>query len=474
MAYRATLHGETFVFDSVREVLAKASEPKSGDAMLGLAATSSLERITARYVLSELSLAEIRAHPVIPDDEVTRVIEASVNETIHAEIADWTVGELRERILSHSLSGDEVLRISRGLTSEMIAGVAKLMSNMDLVYGARKLRVTATARTMLGRPGRMSFRLQPNHPTDRWEGVAATIMEGLSYGSGDAIIGINPAEDTVAGTTELMQRTHAFMETWRIPTQSCVLSHISTQMEAVEQGAPVDVLFQSIAGNAATNDSFGVNEALLQDAADLIARKGVAPGPNLLYFETGQGSEMSVGCDDGVDEMTLESRTYGFARPFRPFMVNNVSGFIGPETLYDGKQIIRACLEDHFMGKLHGLPMGMAPCYTNHTNADQNDQETATMLLAMAGSCYYMGIPMGDDVMLSYQDTSCHDDATLRELLDLRPTPEFEVWLEALGVLRDGRLAEQAGDPTIFLHADPAALLDGMPPRAERPARTSP
>ncbi len=474
MRYRATLHGQAFTFGSVREVLAKASEAKSGDAMLGIAADSALERIAARYVLSELPLRELRANPVIAyeDDEVTRVIEDSLNEAIFAEIASWTVGELREHILSHDSTGEEVLRLSRGLTSEMIAGVAKLMSNMDLVYGAQQLRVTATAQTTLGRPGTMSFRLQPNHPTDNVEGILATVMEGLSYGSGDAIIGINPAEDSVARTVELMERTDAFMRHWRIPTQSCVLSHIGTQMEAVERGAPVGVLFQSIAGTEETNTSFGVDAALLREAADLIARKGVAPGPNLLYFETGQGSEMASDSDHGVDEMTLEARTYGFARPFAPFMVNNVSGFIGPETLYDGKQIIRACLEDHFMGKLHGLPMGMAPCYTNHTNADQNDQETATMLLAMAGACYYMGIPMGDDVMLSYQDTGLHDDATLRELLGLRPTPEFEAWLEQLGVLRDGRLGPNAGDPTIFLRYEPEELLDLSRPRAQATVET--
>ena len=469
MTYRATLHGRSFTFATVREVLAKASEIKSGDSMLGIAADSALERVAARYVLSELPLSEVRAHPVIPyeQDEVTRVIEDDVNDVIFAEIAGWSVGELREHILSHATQGDDVLRLSRGLTSEMIAGVAKLMSNMDLVYGAQKLRVTARAQTTIGRPGTLSFRLQPNHPTDSIDGIMATIMEGLSYGSGDAIIGINPAEDSVARTMDLMQRSHDFMDRWRIPTQNCVLSHITTQMEALDRGAPVSVLFQSIAGTEDTNESFGVHAALLEEASDLIRKKGTAPGPNLLYFETGQGSEMAVGCDHGVDEATLEARTYGYARRYAPFMVNNVSGFIGPETLYDGKQIIRACLEDHFMGKLTGLPMGMAPCYTNHTNADQNDQETATMLLAMAGSCYYMGIPMGDDVMLSYQDTGCHDDATLRELLGLRPVPEFERWLEQLGIMRDGRLSDNAGDPTIFLRYAPEELLELTPPRAE-------
>jgi ethanolamine ammonia-lyase large subunit len=469
VTYRATLHGQSFAFGSVREVLAKASEAKSGDEMLGIAAGGALERIAARYVLSELPLTEIRANPTIPyeEDEVTRVIEDGVNDAIFAEVATWTVGELRERILSHATTGDELLRLSRALTSEMIAGVAKLMSNMDLVYGAKKLRVTSRAQTTLGLPGTLSFRLQPNHPTDSVEGIMATIMEGLSYGSGDAIIGINPAEDSVGKTMDLMQRSHEFIARWHIPTQNCVLSHVTTQMEAVERGAPVSVLFQSIAGTEDTNDSFGVTAQLLDDAFELIRKKGTAPGPNLLYFETGQGSEMAVGCDHGIDEQTLEARTYGFARRYAPFMVNNVSGFIGPETLYDGKQIIRACLEDHFMGKLTGLPMGMAPCYTNHTNADQNDQETATMLLAMAGSCYYMGIPLGDDVMLSYQDTSCHDDATLRELLGSLPVPEFHAWLTQLGIMKDGRLGENGGDPSIFVRYTPEDLLDLPHARAE-------
>lgn len=453
MTYRATLHGRSFAFASVREVLAKSSEVKSGDEMLGLSAESALERVAARYVLSELTLEEVRANPAIPyeEDEVTRVIEDGINDRIFDEIRGWTIGALREQLLDHATDSDEILRLSRALTAETIAGVAKLMSNMDLVYAASKIRVIGTAATTLGLPGTLSFRLQPNHPTDSWPAILASIMEGLSYGSGDAIIGINPADDTVAKTAELMERSHQFMTTWRIPTQTCVLAHISTQMEAVERGAPVSVLFQSIAGTQDTNDSFGVTTTMLDEAQELIAKLGTARGPNLLYFETGQGSEMAVGADHGVDEMTLEARTYGYGRRWAPFMVNNVSGFIGPETLYDGKQIIRACLEDHFMGKLAGLPMGMAPCYTNHTNADQNDQETATMLLAMAGSCYYMGIPMGDDVMLSYQDTGFHDDATLRELLGRTPTPPFQAWMESLGLWKDGRLTARAGDPTVFL-----------------------
>jgi ethanolamine ammonia-lyase large subunit len=450
---KTTLFGQTYEFGSLTEVLARANERKSGDESLGIAARSATERSAARHVLSELTLEDVYEHPSVPyeSDEVTRVIYDDLNSTIYREIKGWTVGYLREWLLDHRTTGDAIRRVSRGLTSEMIAGVAKLMDAMDLVYAASKIRVTSRARTEIGMKGTLSSRLQPNHPSDSWNGILASIMEGLSYGSGDAIIGINPAEDAVASTMMLMQNSHDFIEKWQIPTQNCILSHITTQMEAVRSGAPVAVLFQSIAGSEAANTSFGVDAAMLDEAQDLIRKMGTAPGPNLLYFETGQGSEMAVGCEHGVDELTMESRTYGFGRHYAPFMVNNVSGFIGPETLYDGKQIIRASLEDHFMGKLHGLPMGMAPCYTNHASADQSDQEIATMLLTMAGANYFMGIPMGDDAMLSYQDTGFHDDATLRELMGLRPAPEFEAWLESLGLMKDGRLTELAGDASFFL-----------------------
>ncbi|HSW43273.1 MAG TPA: ethanolamine ammonia-lyase subunit EutB [Patescibacteria group bacterium] len=453
MKLKATLFGRAHAFSSVKEVLAKANEQKSGDELLGIAARTATERMAARYVLSELTLEDIRDHPVIPldEDEVSRVIDGDLNSSIYDEVKNWSVGYLREWLLSHSTTGDAIRRVSRGLNSEMIAGVAKLMSNMDLVYGARKINITSRAYTEIGQKGTLAARLQPNHPTDSWSGIQATIMEGLSYASGDAIIGINPAEDTVSNTSLLMQHSHDFIQQWGIPTQNCILSHITTQMQAVRAGAPVAVLFQSIAGTESANTSFGVTADLLDEAQDLIHRLGTAPGPNLLYFETGQGSEMAADCDKGVDEMTLESRTYGFGRRYAPFMVNNVSGFIGPETLYDGKQIIRASLEDHFMGKLHGLPMGMAPCYTNHTHADQNDQQVATMLLAMAGANYFMGIPMGDDVMLSYQDTGFHDNVTLRELMGFLPAPEFYAWLQKMGIMADGRLTERAGDASIFL-----------------------
>lgn len=454
MKLKTVLSGVVYKFKDIKDVLAKANEEKSGDMLLGIGASTVSERIAAKIVLSELRLEDLRNNPAIPyeEDEVTRVIDDLVNESVYREIKNWTVGYLREYILDHKTSENDIKRISNGLTSEMIAGVAKLMSNMDLVYGASKIRITGKANYEIGKKGTLSFRLQSNHPTDDIEGILASMREGLSYGCGDAVIGINPVEDTVENTKRILHAINDFMVEWEIPTQTCVLSHISTQMRAVEEGAPASVFFQSIAGTEDTNKAFGIDKELLDEAFELIKRKGTAPGPNLMYFETGQGSEMSLNTDHGVDEMTLEARTYGFGKRYIPFMVNNVSGFIGPETLYDGKQILRASLEDHFMGKLTGLPMGMAPCYTNHTNIDQNDQETATMLLAMAGANYYMGVPIGDDVMLSYQDTSFHDDATLREILGLKPAEEFFQWLIKMDILdENGKLTSKAGDASIFI-----------------------
>ncbi|MFW5961372.1 MAG: ethanolamine ammonia-lyase subunit EutB [bacterium] len=454
MKLRTKLFGKSYDFKSVKLLLAKANEKKSGDQLLKIAAENAKERAAAKVVLANLTLADLRNYPVLSaeEDEVTRVIDDLINESIYAEIKNWTVSELREYILSHQSTDQDLQRISRALTAEMIAAAAKIMSNMDLVYGASKINISAKANTRVGLPGTLAFRLQPNHPTDDLDGITASIMEGLSYGSGDAVIGVNPVNDSVENTKNIMNLVSGFIDKWQIPTQSCVLSHIKTQMKAVETGASVSVFFQSIAGTESANKAFGISEELLEQAYSLILTEGNAPGPNLMYFETGQGSEMSLDTDHGVDEMTLEARTYGFARKFKPFMVNNVSGFIGPETLYDGKQMLRANLEDHFMAKLSGLPMGMAPCYTNHTKMDQNDQETATMLLAMAGSNYYMGVPAGDDIMLSYQDTSFHDDATLRELVAKKPVAEFCEWLVEMGIMnRDGRLSKKAGDPSIFL-----------------------
>ncbi|AET67286.1 ethanolamine ammonia-lyase, large subunit [Desulfosporosinus orientis DSM 765] len=452
MILKAKVYNKIFAFQSLKEVMSKANEEKSGDELVGIAAKSASERVAAKLVLSNLTLEDIYNNPVIPyeEDEVTRAIYDGLNLRIYQEIKGWTVGYLREYILDHKTTGENLAHISRGLTSEMIAAVAKLMSTMDLVFGAKKMRTQSHCNTTLGVPGTLAFRCQPNHPTDSVEGMMASLKEGLSYGSGDAVIGINPVEDNVETVSRLLETVKNFMIKWEIPTQNCVLAHVTTQMKAIEKGAPVDLVFQSIAGTQKANDAFGVSSEILNEAFALAQRKGTATGPNLMYFETGQGSEVSLDAHLGVDMMTLEARTYGFARGYRPFMTNNVSGFIGPETIYSGREVIRADLEDLFMGKLHGLPMGIAPCYTNHMKADQNDQEMGTLLCAMAGSNFFMGVPGGDDVMLSYQDTSYHDDATTREVLGLRPLPEFEKWLEKMGILEDGKLTERAGDPSIF------------------------
>ncbi|WP_047150359.1 ethanolamine ammonia-lyase subunit EutB [Aneurinibacillus tyrosinisolvens] len=441
-----------YSFSSLTQVLAKASEEKSGDNMAGIAAESSLERMAAKVVLSETLLKDIYENPTIPyeEDEVTRVIYDGINRAIYNEIKDWTVGELRNIILSRNTGSHELLRLTRGLTSEMISAVAKLMSSIDLVMASQKIRPTAHCNTLIGEKGRLAFRCQPNHPNDEPEGILFSIKEGLSYGSGDAVIGINPNIDTVDSVSRLLHMSHDFIQKWSIPTQNCVLAHITTQIEALEKGAPIALMFQSLAGTQKANEAFGVSKEILDRGLELMYRYGTAAGPNVMYFETGQGSEVSLDAHLGVDMQTLEARTYGYARQWKPYMVNNVSGFIGPETLYDGRQVIRADLEDLFMGKMHGLPMGIAPTYTNHMYADQNDQEIAGMLTALAGANFYMGVPAGDDVMLNYQDTSFHDDASLREMLGLRPLREFEKWLEKIGVMEDGRLTERAGDLSVF------------------------
>ena len=452
MILKAKLYNKIFVFKDLKEVLAKANEEKSGDILVGIAATSASERVAAKLVLSNLTLEDIYKNPVIAyeDDEVTRVIYDGLNAKIYQEIKAWTVGQLREYILDHQTTGADLAHISRGLTSEMIAAAAKLMSSIDLVYGSKKIRNEAHCNTTIGKPGTLAFRNQPNHPTDHADGILASIKEGLSYGCGDAVIGINPVEDNVETVMRLLDMVKQFMVQWKIPTQSCILAHVTTQMKAIERGAPVDLVFQSIAGTQKANEAFGITQAMIDEAAELVKHKGTATGPNLMYFETGQGSEVSLDAHRGVDMMTLEARTYGFGRRYKPFMLNNVSGFIGPETIYSGSEVIRADLEDLFMGKLHGLPMGIAPCYTNHMKADQNDQEIGTLLCAMAGANYFMGVAGGDDIMLSYQDTSFHDDAATREILGLRPLPEFERWLEKMGIMEDGRLTERGGDLSIF------------------------
>lgn len=452
MKLSTTLSGKSFSFSSVKEVLAKANELKSGDTLAGVAASSDLERVAAKEVLSNLLVRDLRENPVVPyeDDEVTRIIQDGIDPAVYDKVANWSMAELREYILGYESTEEDLKTLSRGLTSEVIAGVCKLMTNLDLVYAANKVRVTATCNTTVGRRGTLSTRLQPNHPTDNVEGITASLFEGLSYGCGDVLLGLNPVNDTAASLGEVLRRFDEVKNQFEIPTQICVLGHITTQIEAVKKGAPTDMIFQSIAGSQKGNNAFGFSAATVREAQALLAEKGTAKGPNVLYFETGQGSELSSDAHYGADQVTMEARCYGFAREFHPFMVNTVVGFIGPEYLYDSRQVIRAGLEDHFMGKLSGIPMGCDCCYTNHMLADQNDIENLSLLLSCAGVNYILGVPTSDDVMLNYQTNAYHDTATIREILGLRPIREFETWLERMGIMREGRLTSRAGDPTIF------------------------
>lgn len=453
MLLREKLYGKTYEFGSVKEVLAKANEEKSGDRQAGIVANSVAERMAAKHVLAEMTLETLRQNPAVPyeEDEVTRVIQDAVNETIYQEIKGWTVGEFREWILSDNTTADMIRRVSNGITAEMVAAVTKLMSNLDLMYGASKIRVTTHCVNTAGLPGTLGSRLQPNHPTDSPEGIRAEIYEGLSFGAGDAVIGINPVDDSIASVMRLLDMTYDVIQKWQIPTQNCVLAHVTTQMEAMKRGAPVGLVFQSLAGSEKANEGFGVSVGLMDEAYALAQKNCWSQGPNYLYFETGQGTALSADAHYGADQLVMEARIYGMAKRYKPFMVNTVVGFIGPEYLYDSVQIIRAGLEDHFMGKLTGLPMGCDACYTNHARANQNDIENLAVLLSASGVNYFMAVPMGDDPMLSYQCTSYHDTAGLRQLLKLRPSPEFEKWMVEVGLMKDGTLTDKAGDASFFL-----------------------
>lgn len=453
MILKTKLFGQAFTFSSVKEVLAKANEEKSGDILAGIAAGSAAERVAAKHILSELTLDDLRKNPVLPpeEDEVTRIIDAGINEEVYAKIKNWSVAELREYLLGRTATAASLKVLGSGLTAEMVAAAAKLMSNLDLILAAGKIENLAYANVSIGQKGCLASRLQPNHPTDNVEGILASVREGLSYGVGDAVIGLNPVDDTVSATIRSLKILDEFIQSWEIPTQTCVLAHLTTQLKALEQGAPVHLLFQSLAGTELGNKAFGINKQLLDEAYALGQQQSKVKGPNIMYFETGQGSELSSESHNGADQLTLEARCYGLARHYKPFIVNTVVGFIGPEYLYDARQVIRAGLEDHFMGKLMGLPMGVDVCYTNHMKADQNDIENLATLLTAAGCTYFMGIPMGDDVMLNYQCTSFHDVATLREMFNLHPLPEFEAWLEKHGIMSEGKLTGIAGDASLFI-----------------------
>jgi ethanolamine ammonia-lyase large subunit len=429
---RHSIDGVTYTFDSLKDLLAKATPARSGDELAGIAACSSVERVAAQMTLADLPLAVFLKEPLIPyeSDEVTRLIFDTHDASAFAPIASLTVGEFRDALLSYETTTESLASLAPGLTPEMAAAVCKLMRVQDLIAVARKVSVVTRFRTTVGLPGRLSTRLQPNHPTDDPIGIAAAIVDGLTLGSGDAVIGINPVADNVASTAKLLRLIDSVRQRYSIPTQSCVLSHITTQLAALELGAPIDLVFQSIAGTERANTSFGVNLALLNEANQAARElsRGEA-GSNVMYFETGQGSALSANAHHGVDQQTCEARAYAVARHFKPMLVNTVVGFIGPEYLYDGKQILRAGLEDHFCGKLLGLPMGCDICYTNHAEADQDDMDTLLTLLGAASVNYIMGVPGADDVMLQYQSTSFHDALYLRSTLGLRPAPEFEAWL---------------------------------------------
>ena len=450
MRYKTTLLNQTYSFNDLKDVLAKANEEKSGDMLAGIGAESAAERVAAKVVLSEVTLEELRNNPVIPQekDEISRLGDEMIVEEQYQKICKMTVGEFREFLLSSN--GKEIASIREGLTAEMIAAVTKLMSNMDLVTTAKKLPVLATCNTTIGVPGTFSGRLQPNNAKDDMDGIMASVYEGISYGIGDAVIGLNPVTDNAMVTKNILGRFREFMDEWEIPSQNCVLSHVTTQMEALKMGAQMDLMFQSLAGTQDANTGFGISIALMDEAYAMMGEKRSSKGPNYMYFETGQGSELSLGANHGADQLTLEARCYTMAKRYHPFLVNTVVGFIGPEYLYDGKQTIRAGLEDHFMAKLTGVSMGIDCCHTNHMNSDQNDSDNLAILAADANCNFIMGIPMADDVMLMNQTTSYHDIAAIRELLDKHPIREFEKALERLGIMQDGHLTEKAGDPSIF------------------------
>jgi ethanolamine ammonia-lyase large subunit len=445
MAYHLQLGTRSFSFGDLKMLLAKATPLRSGDQLAGVAAATAEERVAAQMRLAEVPLATFLEELVVPyeDDEVTRLIVDRHDREAFVPVSGLTVGEFREWLLDYQTDSTTLASVARGITPEMAAAVSKIMSNQDLILAASKIRVVTKFRNTIGLPGRLSVRLQPNHPTDDPRGVAASILDGLLFGCGDATIGINPATDNPAAVASLMRLMDRIITEYEIPTQSCVLTHITTSMLCMERGEPVDLVFQSIAGTEAANKSFGISLDLIHEAHEMaLALKRYTVGDNVMYFETGQGSCLSANAHHGVDQQTVEVRAYAVAREFSPLLVNTVVGFIGPEYLYDGKQIIRAGLEDHFCGKLLGLPMGCDICYTNHAEADQDDMDILLTLLGAAGCNFIMGIPGADDIMLNYQSTSFHDSHYLRQVLGLRPAPEFEAWLEKMRIFGAGNRLE--------------------------------
>jgi ethanolamine ammonia-lyase large subunit len=468
--YQTTVRGEHFVFADLRTLLARASEEKSGDQLAGLAARSERERVAAKLALADVPLGEIADNPLLdPDeDEVSRALLDDLDAEAFRPLRSLTVGEFREYLLDDALGEEELRALRRGVLPEVAAAVAKLMSNKDLVLAASKVRNITRCRNTLGQRGVLGIRVQPNHPADDLAGILLAAVDGLLFGCGDAVVGVNPATDSVEVVSAILRALDRLLSAYAVPTQACCLAHVTTQLACLERGAPVDLLFQSVAGTQAANASFGVNLALLREGRERVLeshrRRPVEwVGDNVTYFETGQGSALSAEAHHGIDQLTLEARAYGVARLFDPLLVNSVVGFIGPEYLYDERQIVRAGLEDHFLGKLLGLPMGVDVCYTNHAAADQNSADNLLLLLAAAGCNYFMGVPCADDVMLNYQSTSYHDAAGVRQLLGLRPAPEFLAWLEGRGIFRAGRLAPADAAGRQRLLGGVAALLEGPP-----------
>jgi len=459
---------ERFVFRDLRELFAKANEEKSGDQLAGLAARSERERVAAKSRLADLPVVEIVQQPLIDPstDDVSDLILQTFDEEAFQPIRSMTVGEFREYILEDATSEAELRQVQRGITPEIAAAVAKIMSNKDLVLAAAKIRNVTKCRNTMGQLGVLGIRVQPNHPADDVGGILLSTFEGLLYGCGDAVIGVNPATDSVETVSSILRGLERLVDVYKIPTQTCCLAHITTQLAALRAGAPVDLLFQSIAGTEAANRSFGVTLAMLKEGREEVIehhrRRDVAwVGDNLMYFETGQGSALSAEAHHGVDQLTLEARAYGVARTFDPFLANSVVGFIGPEYLYDERQIIRAGLEDHFMGKILGLPMGCDVCYTNHAAADQNSADNLMLLLAAAGCNYFMGVPCADDVMLNYQSTSYHDALAVRRIFKLQPAPEFLFWLQGMGIYRDS-------EPALLDASTRRQLLQGLESSLEK------
>lgn len=441
MSYRHTIGGRTYQFADLKTLLARATPLRAGDVLAGVAAATYEERVAAQYALADVPLRIFLSEALVPyeQDEVTRLIIDTHDARAFAPLAHFTVGELRDWLVSDAADGDVLAVLAPGLTPEMVAAVSKLLRNQELIAVARRVEVITRFRNTLGLRGHLATRLQPNHPTDDLRGIAASLVDGLLYGSGDAVLGINPATDNLRAVSDLLRMLDGVRMQYEIPTQTCVLCHVTTTLALIKQGAPVDLAFQSIAGTEAANKSFGISLSLLQEAweATLALGRGTV-GDNVMYFETGQGSALSANAHHGLDQQTCEARAYAVARLYRPLLVNSVVGFIGPEYLYDGKQIIRAALEDHFCGKLLGLPMGVDVCYTNHAEADQDDMDTLLTLLGVAGCNFIMGVPGADDIMLGYQSTSFHDALYLRRVLGLRPAPEFAAWLTQQGIFDSG------------------------------------